>query len=129
MVNTVTQRTLHGTGASRRVIRSIHIVSDGSEETDLVIYDNSAFVDDVLRGTVDAVMASGNSCTLRLEWDQTTDAPIVSLDPAYSQSMDFTFFGGISNPGAAGATGDILLTTAGLDAGDEVTLFLYIRQS
>lgn len=128
MTNTVTQRTLFGSGSSHLVVRSIHIVSDGSEETDLVVYDNSALINDVTRGKLIKVQASGSSCICRLEWDQSTDSPIASFDPAYTQELCFRKFGGVSNPNATGATGDIVLTTANLDSGDEVTLFLYILQ-
>jgi len=126
--NTVTQRTLKGSGASKLVIRLINIVSDGSEESALVIYDNSALVADVTKGSLIKVLASGSSCVCRLEWDQTTDSPICSFDPSNSQELCFEDFGGISNPAGTGATGDILLTTSALDSGDEVTLVLYIRQ-
>ena len=77
MANTVTQRTLFGGGSSRKVVRLIHIVSDGSEETDLVIYDNSTLVNNVAKGAVRRVEAWGNSCTCRLEWDQTDRKSVV----------------------------------------------------
>jgi hypothetical protein len=128
MANTVTQRTLFGGGKSRLVIRQINIVSDGSEETDLVVYDNSTMINDTTRGSLLKVVASGNSCTCRLEWDQTSDSPVVSFDPLYTDELCFSKFGGITNPNGTGATGDLLLTTANLDAGDEVTLILHIRQ-
>lgn len=128
MPNTKTQRTIAGAGNDRHVIRLINIVSDGSEETDLVIYDNSAFVANVLKGKLIEVLASGSSCVCRLEWDQTTNSPIASFDPFNTQKLCFEDFGGISNPGGTGATGDIVLTTSGLDAGDEVTLLIKVRQ-
>lgn len=128
MANTVTQRTLVGSDDSPIIVRLINIVSDGSEETDLVVFDNSAFSNKPAKGSLVKVQASGSSCVLRLEWDQTTDSPIVSLDPSKSQIMCFKDFGGIVNPNGTGATGDILLTTSGLDAGDEVTLIITVRQ-
>lgn len=128
MVNTVTQRTLMGGANDQNVVRLINIVSDGSEETDLIVFNNSDFCNDVNRGRLMAVRASGSSCICRLEWDQSTDSPIVSIDPAYDQHICFRKFGGISNPRGTGATGDILLTTSNLDSGDEVTLILEIRQ-
>lgn len=129
MANTVTQRTLYGSGSDKYIIRAIHIVSDGSEETDLVIYDNSAFVNSVLRGAVECVTISGSSSVVRLEWDQTADSIILSADPSSGAKYCFKDFGGITNPGGAGATGDILLTTANLDAGDEVSIIIKIRQT
>lgn len=128
MPNTITQRTVHGGGNSRLIVRLINIISDGSEETDTIVYDNSTFINDVTRGNLLKVQATGSSCVCRLEWDQTTDSPVISLDPAQSQELCFREFGGISNPGGTGATGDLVLTTSNLDAGDEVTLILYVKQ-
>lgn len=129
MANTVTQRTLFGAGASKYIIRQIHIVSDGSEETDLVVYDNSAFINDTAKGVLTEVWASGSDCTLRLEWDQTTDSPAFAANPSNGGYWDFRSFGGIGNPNGTGATGDLLLTTGGLDSGDEVTLIIKIGQN
>lgn len=128
MANTVTQRTLYGGGSSKKVVRHIHISSDGSEETDLVIYDNSAFVNDTSKGVLEKVMVAGSSSVVRLEWDQTTDSPAFVMDPSHGGIYDFECFGGISNPNGSGATGDLLLTTASLDAGDEVSLLIVVRQ-
>lgn len=128
MPNTNTNRVLSGSPSDKNYYVMLNISSDGSEETDLVVYDNSTAINDVTRGKVMQVWASGNSSTCTLEWDQTTDSPIASFDPAYTQYLDFRSFGGVSNPGAAGATGDVVLTTAGLDAGDAVTLILHIEQ-
>ncbi len=129
MANTITQQTLFGDANSKVVIRHIHIVSDGSEETDLVIYDNSTLMNDASKGVLDKVEAHGSSCILRLEWDQTTDSPICSVDPANNPCINFArMVGGRRNPNGTGATGDIVLTTANLDAGDEVSLFITVRQ-
>lgn len=129
MPNTITQRTLLGSGSDKNIIRSINIVSDGSEETDLVIYDNSAFVNNVAVGSLMQLWISGNTSTFRLEWDQSTDSPIFVADPASGGYWDFRGFGGITNPNGTGATGDILLSTAGLDSGDEVTLIIHVSQN
>lgn len=129
MANTITQRTVYGGGTSQLVVRHIHIVSDGSEESDLVIYDNSTLMNDVTKGSLLKVKANGSSCICRLEWDQTTDSPIISFDPINGVDLDFCQFGGVSNPNGTGATGDIVLTTANLDAGDEVSIYIYVRQA
>lgn len=128
MANTNTNRVLSGSPSDKNYYVMLNISSDGTEESDLVVYNNSAAINNVTRGKVMQVWASGSSCRLTLEWDQTTDSPIASFDPAYTQHLDFRSFGGISNPGAAGATGDVVLTTANLDNGDAVTLILHIEQ-
>jgi hypothetical protein len=129
MANTITQRTLMGAGKDKNVIRLIHIASDGSEETDLIVYDNSAFVNDTSKGNLRKVWLSGNDCVVRLEWDQTTDSPAFAGNPSNGGFWDFTCFGGIGNPNGTGATGDLLLTTASLDAGDEVFIIIHLTQN
>ena len=72
--------------------------------------------------------ASGSiTGSILLEWDQTTDSPIVSVGTGYTE-LDFSCFGGISNPGATGATGDIVLTSRQLANLDEITIILEIKQ-
>lgn len=129
MANTVTQLTLLGSGSERNIYRLIHIVSDGTEETDLVVYDNSAFVADTAKGKLMQVWLSGNDCTVRLEWDQTTDSPAFAGGPQNGSHWDFRGFGGIRNPNGTGATGDLTLTTASLDAADEVFIIIHIIQN
>lgn len=129
MANTVTQRTLVGSSNSRNVIRMIHIISDGTEESDLVVYDNSAFVADVSKGNLEQVYVMGDAAVVRLEWDQTADSPAISVDAANGTHFDFRQFGGISNPNGTRATGDLVLTTNDLDAGDEITIILCINQA
>lgn len=131
MANAVTQKILidGGTMVGSHVIKQIVIVSDGSEETDLVIYDNSAHVNDVSKGIVRRVKATGSSCQCVLEWDQTTDSVVCAFDPSAGVDIDYRHVGGIKNPGATGATGDLVLTTTNLDAGDVVTIEIEIGQS
>lgn len=128
MANTVTQRTLLGGGSERNIYRMVHISSDGTEETDTIIYNNSDFINDTAKGSLRQVWLSGDTATIRLEWDQTTDSPCFAGSADNGVHFDFRGFGGIGNPGGAGATGDLLLTTADLDAGDEVFIIVHIVQ-
>jgi len=130
MPNTITQRTLYGDASTKRVIRSIHIISDGSEETGLIIYNNSDFIADVTKGKVSAIHTSGSyGGSLRIEFDATTNTPITSMglgDNAGTHSYEH--LGGISNPGGAGVTGDIVLTTTKLADLDELHIILEVEQ-
>lgn len=129
MANTISERTLLGAGADKTIVRLIHIASDGTEEADLIVYDNSNFVNNVSKGVLEEVWLSGNDSVARLEWDQTTNSPAFTGNPSTGGYWDFRSFGGIGNPGAAGATGDLLLTTTSLDPGDELMLIIKIRQN
>ncbi len=127
MPNTNTIQVI-GTAASRDVIVHVNIVSDGSEETSLIVYDNSTLINNVHKGKVVALEAYGGDCSCTLYWDQTTDSPIVSFNPSGSPKICFRELGNRPNPDATGATGDILLSTANLDAGDAVSIFITVRQ-
>jgi hypothetical protein len=129
MANTVTQTTIEGSSSDALISRVIHITSDATEETDLVIFDNSAFAADTSIGRLLSVEANGSPCVCILEWDQTTDSEIIRFNPADGFKFDFLKNGGGGNPNAAGATGDLLLTTTGLDSGDEVTIKILVKQS
>jgi hypothetical protein len=129
MVNTVTQTTLVGGGADKNIVRRIHIVSDGTEESDLVVYDNSTLVANTSKGRLDYIYLSGSDCICRFEWDASTDVIAFSGNPANGGYWDFRQFGGLNNPGGDGKTGDLLLTTTALDSGDEVTIILGISQN
>lgn len=128
MANTIVQRTLLGNSTSRKVVRMIHIISDGSEEAATVIFPNASFSAVASKGSLVRVVATGNSCTCRLSWKQTTNSPIASFDPISDIELDFANFGGITNPNGTGATGDIVLDTANLDAGDEVFILIEVAQ-
>ena len=130
MANTVATRTLHGGATTKRIVREIHIISDGTEETDTVIYDNSAFVADTSKGKLTRMWLTGAfTGAVRLEWDQTTDSAIVSLGTSNAGYYDFRCFGGIDNPAGTGATGDLTLTTTALAALDELTIIVEIDQT
>ena len=130
MANVVTQRTLFGGASSKNIIRHINVASDGTEEANLIVYNNSDFVADASKGKVLRMTVAGNyTGSIVLAFDQNTDSPIISLGEGSCGDYDFRSFGGISNPGAAGATGDILLTTRALAALDDFTLILEIEQN
>jgi len=129
MVNTVTQRTLIGSGSDRNILRSIHISSDGTEEADLVVYDNSTFIADTSKGALLEMWVSGSDCIVRLEWDQSTDSPAFVANPSTGTYWDFRSFGGVTNPNGTGATGDLVLTTSNLDAGDELMVIIRVAQN
>jgi hypothetical protein len=133
MANTVTQRTLDGSGKDTYITREIHIISDGTtQETDTVIFSNASFSGNSKLGKLYRVTAEGAPCTVFLEWDQTTDAEILRFNPVATYSYCALKDGGngnTANPGAAGATGDLLLNTLNLaTAGSAVTVRVTIKQ-
>ncbi len=131
MANTVVSRTLVGSGKDKRILLLITVTGDGTtQETNTVVYDNSTFINDVSKGNLVSITASGTSCQVSLAWDQTTDSDAFVINPSASKHHCFKEFGGIGNPNGSGATGDLLMSTLGLStAGAKFSLLLEIFQN
>lgn len=133
MANTVTNfRAIAGT---KRVVQYVNIASDGTEETDLVIYDSSAVA--TVLGMTDSLHCKINNITystssvlgvVKLEWDADTDVLAWSLPPYSGHGFyDFSRYGGLENQASTGITGDITLTSTGLAAGDSISLIIEVE--
>lgn len=138
MANTINQTFI--IEDSRRVVKYITLVSDGSQETNTIVYDSSAVASDVgiadqLNCRIEKVWftasKAASTATIDLDFDATTDVLALPINMSATGDsnlhMDYTFFGGLKNYAGAGRTGDILLTTTGLASGDAFTLVLDIR--
>ncbi len=133
MVNTVTNAAPIVAG-TERIVQYVCIDSDGSEETDLVIYDSSAIATlikkaDSLKCRINSITYSTNSVlgVVHLEFDASTDVLAWALPCQNSGHFCFEKHGGLVNRAGSGITGDITLTTTGLVAGDKVTLVIDVR--
>ncbi len=131
MPNTITQTTLLTSRA--KVIKHIVIASDGTEETDLVIYDSSVVatalgIADPLTCRLDRIEYSVSSATsfITLEFDASTDVMVAAIPSNASGVIDFRQFGGIRNTAGSGVTGDITLTTTGLASGDSLHIVIEV---
>ena len=119
---------------NRRVVVKLAGVSDGTGETDVKKIDLSdlkTHAGNVPGRTVAEKIewqVTGMTCVL--EWDRTPQAIIyvINADGVQSSgSKDWTSFGGILDPGDDDGTGDILLTTSAVTAGDSYTIILTLR--
>lgn len=61
---------------------------------------------------------------VKILWDATTDVIATELPADYSDTLDFTDVGGLSNYSGSGKTGDIQFTTVGHTSGDTYTVVL-----
>ena len=99
----------------------------GGELTDAVFYDASTFANgDAVK--LKKIWASLGDFQVELEWDQTTDAALWTLN-AGEVDHDFSAIGGIPHPGGAGATGDIVITTLGVAASERGSIILWLQRS
>ncbi len=110
----------------------IHLTneSDGTGESDVTKFNVSDFTDGsgltATRSTIDLIeysVVGFNYVVLR--WDHTTDDEIAVLSG--QGTIDWYAFGGKTDPGTSGGTGDILLTTDGGADGSMYDITLHIR--
>lgn len=138
MANTVTNTRILCNNA--QVIQYITISSDGTEESDLVVYDSSAVatalgLTDTTNCAINSIYAtvsaaqpavSGAGARVWLEFDASTDVLALDIPPNTVVKNDFRPIGKLKNTGGSGKTGDILLNTAGLESGDKITIILNV---
>lgn len=144
MANTITNSTMIYN--AKEAVVYVTIASDGSEETGTILYDSSAvatliqnikpeFTDPLTcrllevyaSASAAAATATGGGARIKLLWDATTDVLAMDIPTATNATKaNFRRCGGLLNQGGSGKTGDILLTTTGLEAGDALTIILTV---
>lgn len=110
----------------RNLILNIHITNSvdytAQQLFDLTTYDANAADVALVRCTA---LLYGFTATLL--WDATTDVEFLQL-PEGEDIVDYERFGGLQNTAGTGKTGDIMITTTGLAAGDVGILTLEFRK-
>lgn len=98
--------------------RNVVIKATGSGAvTGELIVDVSALVPACTRVNIYRVTYELESTmTASLLWDATSPVTALTLAPGNDSDVKFKSFGGLTNNGGAGVTGDILLTTVGTGA-------------
>lgn len=135
MANTV--NTTYISCGHNKVIMYVTLVSDGSNETDSVVYDSSDVASklglpDSLTCSllsIEAYVSSALTARVKLEFDATTDVLAVNIPATMNMAADYSCIGGLKNYAGSGKTGDIVLTTTGLSSGDLITIMLVVRPS
>lgn len=130
MANTITKQTI--VDGSKWLIVKCHVSGDGSgEETNTVLIDASTYNPAFTNGALSLLHANLTGFTCTLYWDATANVPIMNI-PDYevhlSENEMGHLSGGIPNNAGAGKTGDILVSTSGLGAGDQGTIILKIKK-
>ena len=123
MANTISTTTI--INGSRVLLVSVNIDGDGSgEETDTVIVDFSALAPEAEKLGLKKAYANLAGFSAKLEWDATTDAFLTNFSIGES-GLDFSNIGGpLIDRSGTGRTGDVLVTTLGLGAGEAGKIIL-----
>jgi hypothetical protein len=121
MADAVTSQTL--LDGERLAIMKFTNISDGTGESAVLKVDVSALTPSASgaacdRVTVTKIYISTHGMEVRMLWDATTDVPFFLSAPNATQTLDMSAFGGITNNGGAGVTGDIMFSTADASSGD-----------
>ena len=140
MANVIREQKL--IDSNKRALVKYVILSDGTQESNTRLLDASSLafalnatgvisqtdLKSNYRTSVKKIKAySKTAGSVRLKWEGDANSEIITFGSA---SVDFNFENDgavITNP-EANATGDILISTLGLTAGDTITLFLDLRK-
>ena len=113
------QRTL--SDGVKRTLRHITIPEGGDADVAAtIVVDTSALTGGGVTATTHKIIKiqyALHGFAVNLHFDATTDVHAVSLTG--SGTLDFNFFGGLTNNAGAGITGDIVMTTNGIAALDD----------
>jgi len=126
MANTITRRVI--LNGSRNYIVEFIVTGDGSgEETGTRVNETSGDM-----GTDNKIVGINyvlNGFSAKLLFDATTDVHAWGMDADKQEMVKFNKVGnGLVNNAGAGKTGDVLITTAGLGAGDHGSIILYVKK-
>ena len=128
MADAVSTTTMHDS-SFRRVIK-IDNLCDGTGESAVIKVDKSADTDGGVptKYAIDKILWNIQGFTsVILAFDATTDDKAFTFGPGEG-SWDLSDTDGVVDPVSTGATGDIVLTTAGDTLGDTYNIVLYIRK-
>lgn len=122
----LTSQTIHN--GDRYTSVKVHITDNaGGEYTDGVLFDLSAFDANAVDASIIRLTASLTGFAATLHWDATSNVDILQL-PEGEDIYNFEVHGGLANNSTTGKTGDILISTTGLAAGDEGTIILELKK-
>lgn len=112
-------------GSRNLIIKTV--TTGASDVTDEVVIDVSTLAPAASQLKIMEIEAALIGCSAILEFDATADDVVFAL-PEGEDVYDFRSFGGIPDPLSSGTTGDIVITTTGLGAGDTITLIIKAKK-
>lgn len=109
------------------IIVKYDIFGDGSGDFDEdILFDITTANNNTIYKRVTKIEYELNGFSAALSWDATSDKQIVTIEDGHHEEVCWEWFGGDSNCGLAGATGNIRFSTTGLGDGDRGYIILNI---
>lgn len=125
MADAVTARTLATIlSGGNRAIRAFTNLSDGTGESAVTKVTLSTLSGSPSQVFIKRIWFTIQGMSVRVLFDHGTDDTVLLLTG--TGMLDFQSVGGISDPGAAGGTGDILFTTIGAVANDSYSIVMEV---
>ena len=130
MADAVTSTTL--SDSDRSAVIQLTSTSDGTGESAVTKVDVSALAPRKSDGAactgcrLAKIIYSTQGMGVKLLWDATVDTICYDIPENFSDSEDFSEYGGLRNTSTTGKTGDIKLTTIGHTNGDTYVLVLQV---
>ena len=125
MVDTVTTQILRD--GRRNLVMKFTNISDGSGESAVTKVDVSSLSESPARVRITRIDYTTADIGLDILWDADTDVLALTIPQDMSDSIDYRWFGGVTNNAGAGRTGDIKFSTNNSPlAGDRYTVVLHM---
>ena len=125
MVDTVTTQILRD--GRRNLVMKFTNISDGSGESAVTKVDVSSLSESPARVRITRIDYTTAGIGLDILWDADTDVLALTIPQDMSDSIDYRWFGGVTNNAGAGRTGDIKFSTNNSPlAGDRYTVVLHM---
>jgi hypothetical protein len=118
----------------RMAIMKFTNISDGTGENKVLKVDVSALNPSASGkacdgATITKIHASTHGMEVLIYWDATTDVVCWAVPQNSQYTWDFEKFGGLTNNGGAGVTGDVLFSTQSATANDFYSITLEMTKS
>lgn len=125
MVDTVTTQILRD--GRRNLVMKFTNISDGSGESAVTKVDVSSLSESPARVRITRIDYTTAGIGLDISWDADADVLALTIPQDMSDSIDYRWFGGVTNNAGAGRTGDIKFSTNNSPlAGDRYTVVLHM---
>lgn len=106
----------------RNLVMQLSGVSDGTNENNVIKIDMKTLVPKAKRVSILCVTYDVPVGLVRLQW--AADQPIQLLDCCGWNTIDYESIGGVTSSGGDNATGNLLLSTLGFEAGSSYNIKL-----